>query len=384
MGKSGLALYRTSVILHYNTNIDGSRTMTKTKLLVSAIAITSLAALTGCGVGEASDTDQDAIRAATPVPVVVAHPYRSDIYATYEATAAITSDADAPVVARVPGELVEMLVEEGDTVEAGQVLARLDGERLRLEMLAAKANLVKASKEYKRNTDLHERGLISASMFEGLEYDLAALEAAYKLSALNYDYANIRATIDGVVSAREIKPGQNINAGDVAFRITDTTELVAYLQIPQSQLPKFQAGHTARLRVASMPGVDFPASILRISPTIDTRNGTFRATVMIQNNEGKLAPGMFGNFTIAYEKHSDALVIPAEALLDEDEQATVYVVSGSKVVRRVVETGIESEGRIEILGGLSDYEEIVVVGQAGLRDGSRVLASNTLPDSFSG
>jgi membrane fusion protein (multidrug efflux system) len=221
-------------------------------------------------------------------------------------------------------------------------------------------------------------------MFEGLEYDLAALEASYKLAQLNYDYSNIRATIAGVVSAREIKPGQNINAGDVAFRITDTTELVAYLQIPQSQLPKFQAGHTARLQVASMPGVDFPASIVRISPTIDARNGTFRATATIPNKKRHLAPGMFGNFTIAYEKHPDALVIPAEALLDEDEQTTVYVVSGSKVVRRTVETGIEADGRIEILSGLSDYEEIVVVGQAGLRDGSRVLASNTLPDSFSG
>jgi membrane fusion protein (multidrug efflux system) len=358
--------------------------MKTTTLLASALAIASLAALTGCGVGEASSTDQDAIRAATPVPVEIAHPYRSDIFATYEATAAITSDADAPVIARVSGQLVEMLVEEGDTVKAGQILARLDGERVRLEMLAAKANLARASKEYKRNIDLHERGLISASMFEGLEYDLAALEASYKLAQLNYDYSNIRATIAGVVSAREIKPGQNINAGDVAFRITDTTELVAYLQIPQSQLPKFQAGHTARLQVASMPGVDFPASIVRISPTIDARNGTFRATATIPNKKRHLAPGMFGNFTIAYEKHPDALVIPAEALLDEDEQTTVYVVSGSKVVRRTVETGIEADGRIEILSGLSDYEEIVVVGQAGLRDGSRVLASNTLPDSFSG
>jgi len=380
----GVALYRASVILHYNTNIDGPGTMKITTLLVSALAIASMAGLAGCGVGQASVSDQDAIQAAMPVPVEIAHPYRSDIYATYEATAAITSDADAPVIARAAGELVEMLVEEGDIVEAGQVLARLDGERLRLEMLAAKANLARASNEYKRNIDLYERGLISASMFEGLKYDLAALEATYKLSALNFDYSNIRATIAGVVSSREVRPGQNVNVGDVAFRITDTTELVAYLHIPQSQLPKFQAGHAATLKVASMPGVEFPASIVRISPTIDARNGTFRATAAIQNSEGDLAPGMFGSFTIAYEKHEDALVIPFDALLDEDEQTTVYVVSGNEVTRRVVETGIESDGRIEILGGLSDYEEIVVVGQDALRDGSKVLASNTLPDSFSG
>lgn len=133
-----------------------------------------------------------------------------------------------------------------------------------------------------------------------------------------------------------------------------------------------------------MPGIEFPTSIIRISPTIDTRNGTFRATALIDNQDSRLAPGMFGHFTIAYEKHANALVIPVDALLDEDEQPTVYVVNDGQVLRRIVETGIESDGKIEILGGLSSGENIVVLGHAGLRDGSRVLASNMLPDSFSG
>ena len=352
--------------------------------IIPALAIAGMACLAACGVGEAGVADRDILQATTPVPVEIAQPYRQDLHASYEATATLTSDADAPVIARVAGELVELLVEEGDTVTAGQVLARLDGERLRLEMLAAKANLARASREFKRNVDLHERGLISASMFEGLKYELAALEASYKLSALNYDYSNIRATIAGVVSAREIKPGQNINVGDVAFRITDTAELVAYLQIPQSQLPKFQVGHTASLQVASMPDTKFPASIVRISPTIDSRNGTFRATAVIQNKDGNIAPGMFGRFTIAYEMHPDALVVPAAALLDEDDQTAVYVVNNGQVTKRVVETGIREGHIIEILDGLGDNDNIVVVGHTGLREGSKVLASNTDRNSSSG
>ena len=335
------------------------------KPVVSALAIASLLPLMGgCGVGEASVADKAAIEAATPVPVEIATPIRSDIYATYEATAAITTDSDAPVAARVAGELVELLGEEGDSVQAGQVLARLDGERLRLEMLAAKAELERARKEYKRNIGLNERGLISASMFEGLKYDLNALEASYKLKQLDYDYSNIRAPISGIVTAREIKPGQNVSAGDVVFRVTETSELLAYLQIPQKQLPKFQAGHTAAVQVASMPDTSFRASILRISPTIDTRNGTFKATVSIDNNNGDLAPGMLGRFTIAYEKHTAALTIPADALVNDDEQTSVYVVSKGEVTKRAVETGIETDGKIEILGGLSENEILpgVIIG----------------------
>ena len=357
------------------------------KATTSIIAILTLAApalLAGCGSGEASVTDDETLQAATPVPVEVTQPRRADIYAKYAATATLSSDADAPAVARVPGEVVELLVEEGDRVAAGQVLARLDGKRLRLEMLEARANLDRARAEYERNVDLHERGLISASMFDSLQYDLEALEALYELKKLTYGYSMIRTPIDGIVAAREIKPGQTLKVNDVAFRITDTKELIAYLQIPQSELSKFAVGHTADIEVASMPGMRFPATIERISPTIDTNNGTFRATAIIDNSDGDLAPGMFGRFTISYEQHENALVIPAEALLAEDEESTVYVVENGEVTRRTIQIGIEVDGNVEVLDGLSENEVIVVVGHSGLRTGSKVLASNKTRDRYRG
>ena len=355
------------------------------KALTSIIVLLALAAtLAGCGVGEASVSDADAELAATPVPVEVAQPFRADLRATYSATATIASDSDAPVVARVQGEVIELLVEEGDVVAEGEVLARLDGQRLRLEMLAAKASLEQARAEYERNMDLHKRGLISAAAFDNLKYDLQALEATYELKRLNYGYSSIRAPIAGVVASRDIKPGQHLNVNDVAFRITDTRELIAYLQIPQSELPKFTAGHEASIEVASTPGSAYPARIARISPTIDTRNGTFRATAVIDNSSGELAPGMFGRFSIAYENHSDALVLPAAALIDEDDESAVFVVRNDEVVRRVVETGIRSGGKVEILGGLTEADVVVIVGHSNLRDGSKVLASQKILNSFTG
>jgi membrane fusion protein (multidrug efflux system) len=358
--------------------------MKATTTIIATISLTASALLSGCGTGEAAVSSEESILAATPVTVEVAQPFRADIYATYEATATITSDADAPVVARATGEVVEILVEEGDRVTKGQVLARLDGERLELEMLAAKANLKQASTEYERNIDLHERGLIAASTFDALQYDLEELEATYELKKLAYDYSNIRAPISGVVSSRDIKLGQHLSNNDSAFRITDTMELIAHLQIPQSELSKFAAGNAASIEVASMPDEGFTATIARISPTIDTRNGTFRATALISNAEGNLAPGMFGHFTISYEQHTDALVIPAEALIDEDDENTVYVVDDGEVVRRNVKIGIAADGNIEILDGLNENDVIVVVGHSGLRNGSKVLASNANPDSFTG
>lgn len=358
--------------------------MKRIKPQLAILALTGIAVIPGCGTGEASVANEAEIRAATPVPVEVSAPVRADIFATYHATATIESDADAPVLARVSGEVVELLVEEGEIVNAGQVLARLDGERLRLEMLSAKADLERVNGELDRYDDLAERGLVSAAMYDGLKYDADALRARYDLAKLNYDYSAIRATISGIVSARDVKLGQNITANSVAFRITDNSELVAYLQIPQSELAKFSSGHTASLRVDSMPEINFEATIARISPTIDTRNGTFRATAIIGNQAGDLVPGMFARFEIAYEKHEEALLIPSIAVVEEDDEASVYVVRDGAVTRRIVETGIRNDGHVEILSGLSDGEKIVVVGHSALRDGSKVLASNKTLDSFTG
>ncbi len=346
------------------------------------LLVSSLAALAGCGVGEASVADAE--DTSTPVPVEVGYPVRGEIFATYDATTTIASEGDAPVLARVPGEVVEILIEEGEWVTQGQVLARLDGERLELEMLSAKANLEQAEAELARNTDLVERGLISEAMFDGLRYDVDALRAMYDLRQLDYGYTEIRATIDGYVSNRGIKRGQSVAANQETFRITNTDELVAYLQIPQTELAKFEVGHDAVLEVDSMPNRLFPSEIIRLSPTIDTRNGTFRATVLIDNEEGYLAPGMFARFTIAWERHSDAMLIPSEALVREDEQELVYVVVDGEVARRAIETGIESDGQIEVLRGLKDDEQIVVVGHGALRDGSRVLARIDTEDRFAG
>lgn len=355
------------------------------KIQMAVLLLLSTITLGACGVGEAKlAATAVAADVDTPLPVDATWPERADIFATYEATSTLASDADAPVLARAAGSVIEILVEEGNHVEKGQVLARLDGEQLRLEMLQEKTNLDKTVKEYERLVVLQERGLISKAMFEGLKFDIRALEASYKLKQLNYSYTNIRAPISGVVASRDIKVGRQVYVNDLTFRITDATELLAYLKIPQSELVKFSKGQSIELSVDAMPEIMFAATIDRISPTIDVRNGTFRATVYIDNKSGDLAPGMFARFSISYEKHANALIIPAAALVKEDSVTVVYVINEGTAERRILQTGISSNGMVEILSGLDINESVVIAGQTGLRDGSLILASDQAANRFSG
>lgn len=358
--------------------------MKTNKTLLILLTIFASAGISGC------DADADGLAAAeeanttTPVPVEVGYPERNDIVANYAATTTIASDGDAPVIPRVPGEVIELVVEEGDRVAEGDVLARLDGKRLELEMLAARADVERVRGEFERYADLNRRGLVSDAMYDELKYELDALNATYELSKLNFNYSSIRAPIAGVVSERNIKLGQNVGTSEPAFRITDTSELLAYLTIPQTELEKIAAGQPAQLTVDSMPHRRFRAEIIRISPTIDMRNGTFRATAFIDNQAGALAPGMFARFEIAYETHEDAMTIPVAAVVTEDDLQSVYVVRDGLVSRQPIRTGIETNGFVEVLEGLEETDEIVIAGHAALRDGSRVLASSDTTDRFTG
>ncbi len=108
---------------------------------------------------EVTETEEEEVVA---VPVEVGLPIRGDVFAVYSGTAPIEAFAEADVIAKVAGEVREILVEEGDRVTRGQVLARLDGDRLRLELNQSEANLRKLQRDYERNVDLKDKGLISS------------------------------------------------------------------------------------------------------------------------------------------------------------------------------------------------------------------------------
>jgi membrane fusion protein (multidrug efflux system) len=241
-----------------------------------------------------------------------------------------------------------------------------------------------ATREYARMGQLQKRGLVSTAAVEGLKYELDALKASYNLLQLEYGYTEIRAPIAGIVSSRDIKLGTHVNPGTLMFSLTDTARLVAYLLIPQSELSRIASGHEARVRVDALPGQEFRATIARISPTVDMQNGTFRATAYIDNEDGRLAPGMFSRFSIAWEKHSDALLVPKIAIVREDNDSVVYVVHDGTASRRAVILGIEANDHVQILDGLDGSEQIVVTGQGSLRDGISVLASGTSADNTAG
>ncbi len=310
------------------------------------------------------------------IPVETSSATRGDIYATYSGTAPVEAFTDATVIAKVGGEVRKIYVEEGDDVKAGQILARLDGDRLRLEQLQTEANLSKLQRDYQRNVDLNERGLISAGDFEKIRYEMEALAATNKLAKLQLSYTDIRAPIDGVISERYIKIGNTLEIGTPTFQVTSLEPLVSYLHVPEREFRSIVAGQDTVLTIDALGGETFQATVARVSPIVDPATGTFKITIEVSDETRRLKPGMFARIGIVHDVHINALQVPRSALIDEIGTTSIFIVEDDVAHRREVETGFSGNGQVEITTGLTDSDIFVAVGQGGLKEGSKVTVIN--------
>jgi membrane fusion protein, multidrug efflux system len=310
------------------------------------------------------------------IPVEAGKPTRGDVYAVYSGTAPIEAYAEADVIAKVAGEVREILVEEGDDVSQGQVLARLDGDRLRLELNQSEANLRKLQRDYERNVDLKDKGLISTGDFDKIRYEMEALEASYNLAKLELDYTQIRAPIDGVVSNRFIRRGNTVAVSEPVFRVTSFDPLVAYLHVPEREYRNIHKDQIVTIDIDALQGQRIVASVTRVSPIVDPETGTFKISIEISDEQRRIKPGMFGRISIVYDQHLDVLQIPRSAILEDDGETSVFVVEDDKAIRRSITTGYSNSGQIEISSGLTDDDRVITVGHVGLKDDAVVTVIN--------
>ena len=325
---------------------------------------------------EATAENESEEEEAPAIPVEIATATRGDIYATYTGTAPVEAFADATVIAKVGGEVRSIHVEEGDDVKAGQILARLDGDRLRLEQQQTEANLRKLQRDYERNVDLNERGLISEGDFERIRFEMEALNATNDLAKLQLSYADIRAPIDGVISERFIKVGNMLELEAATFQVTSLEPLVSYLHVPEREFRRIEAGQDAALIIDALGGAVFPGTVARVSPIVDPATGTFKITIEVSDETRNLKPGMFARIAIVHDMHPNALQVPRSALIDEVGTLSLFVVEDDIAHQREVQIGFSSEGRVEITAGLIDSDQFVAVGQSGLKEGSKVAIIN--------
>jgi multidrug efflux pump subunit AcrA (membrane-fusion protein) len=327
------------------------------------LALASLAALCSylCFSGCSKNPEKSAAASESEfaVSVKVAPVARSGIRSTIHAVGVVKALNQAKISAKIPGKVERILAEEGDGVEAGQTLLRVEKIDLVLTvrqaqaaLAMAEANFSKAKTEWARAQELFEKGIssqqqydLAKSAFEVAEATVKQAKADLGLAQNQLDNADVTTLFGGTVIHRYVDLGERVSAGQPLFE---------------------EPGY---------PHLQFTGRAKRIQPAMDPMTRTFKVTVGLANPEGLLKPGMFARTEIEVGHHPDALVIPKSASLEEEGKYFVVAVRDGRAHRVEIVPGFQDLDRIEVLSGLSEGEQVVTEGAYGLAQNTMVQVS---------
>lgn len=346
---------------------------------VAAMVLLLLPFAAGCAfdsgvAGEPPPSEATTLAAADAIPVAALPMFRGRIESVLRFSTNLEAENRVDVLAEAERHVTDLLVEEGDTVRAGQTMLLLEDEAQRTALKRVESQLERSRLEYERQRRLFEQDLISEQAYNQARYDMEQLELALEDAERELGYATVTAPISGIVTERLINVGDHVENHTKLFEIIDFDSIVARVFVPERQLAGLFVGQPARVLAQSLAG-SREAAIERISPVVDPQSGTVKVTLGIPGNQG-LLPGMYVEVDLVAAALEDTLLAPKRALVYDQEQVFVFRVAqgddGPRAERLMVRILIESEDVVHLEADLADGERLIVAGQAGLKDGARI------------
>ena len=276
------------------------------------------------------------------------------------------------IYSRVQGIVERIYVQEGDKVRKNQVLLELEGEEYRLAEKRAHLNYLQQESDFKRFKSMYEKDLLSKEEFEKARFATEGLKVDWEQAQLNFSYTKIKSPISGVVGDRVIKIGDRIQPTDKLFNVINTDEMIAVVYTPEKELGNLRKNQTAYISSDNISDKRFIGWIKRVSPVVDPQSGTFKVTIGVKNVDNQLRAGMFVNAHIVIDTHEKSVLIPKTAIVYENEMMNVFVVRDSLAHKIALKVGFQDHEKVESLAEVEEGDKVIVVGQAGLKDQTKV------------
>jgi len=287
-------------------------------------------------------------------------------------SATVEAEEAIDIYARGSGLVRRVLVEEGESVVAGQILVELVDDELKLNEAEARLACKKLEAQLKRKEELYNRQLLAKEAYEDLKINVEQSKIRWERAQLSLDYARVRAPVGGVIARRAVKLGDRIGANTKLYEMVNLSRLIAQVHVPGQGMRNLDIGQKALVTTDFLPDAKFDGKILRISPVVDPGSGTFKVTLELQAEGRLLRPGMFVNAHIVTATHKKAVLVPKRAVVYDDGMPHVFVVSDSTANKVRFEMGFDDTEFVEVTSGVKKGDQIVVVGQNGLKDKAKI------------
>ncbi|MDP1572067.1 MAG: efflux RND transporter periplasmic adaptor subunit [Vicinamibacterales bacterium] len=343
-----------------------------------------------------------------PMTVEVAPVGRADIAAHLTVVGNLIGQQTVDVVPRTGGRLISVNVRLGDRVSRGQLLGKIEDREIVEQVKQAEASLQVAMATIRqreadlkfaeinleRSRNLFERQLLPrqslddadarySSSFAQLDLSRAQLQQTQaRLDELKINLANteIRSPVNGFVGQRNFDVGAWVSTNAPVASVVDISSVRLVANVVERDLRLVNPGDGAVVEVDAFPGQKFTGTIARVSPVLDPQTRTAEMEIEVPNPGALLKPGMYARVDLTVDERPGVLVAPKTAIVDYDGRRGAFVFTDDNKADFVtVQVGIDDATRVEITGGLTEGQRIVVVGASSLRQGDNLVVAGQAP-----
>jgi RND family efflux transporter MFP subunit len=359
--------------------------------LISLTLSAALVSVAACKGGAAAEADSAAAETTTVGVENIAVVTNGILQAGPTVSGALMPEREAVLRAQVGGSVLQTYVDQGQSVRAGQTLARIEAGGLQDVYLSARAGVTSASnnadiarRELARSEKLLAAGAIAERDIEqarrsAIAANAALADAQARLATARKQVGNtvITAPMSGIVSERPVSAGDVVQPGALIVTVVDPSSMRLEGSVPADQLSQVRIGAPVTFTVNGYPGRSFTGKVIRVNPTADPSTRQVRIVISIPNAEGRLVGGLFANGRLASESHS-GMVVPASAVDARSNVPAVFRIKGGKVERVPVTLGLRDDAaeRIEIASGVSVGDTLLVGAAQGITPGTIVKVSS--------
>jgi membrane fusion protein (multidrug efflux system) len=331
--------------------------------------------LAGCG------RDGDPIPNAGGPPatqVVAAEAKAQPVSERLSLVGTVAANEMVEIRSETDGTIAEVLFHEGAHVRARDLLIRIDDSKLAAAVAEAEANFRLSRANHERSRQLYEDKLVSQQEFDQAAAVFQMNEAGLELKRQQLKDTRIHAPFEGVVSSRQVSPGQVISRNTTLTWLIDLDPVKIEFNVPERFLSQVQPDQTIEVTVAAYPGRPFRGRVFFVSPYVDPATRTALVKAETPNPKAELKPGMFANLDLILQVRERAVVIPETALVPSGDRLTVFVINDEQIIEtRPVRVGVRLAGEVEIIEGLQAGERVVAEGVQKVRPGGRVKVAGT-------
>lgn len=350
------------------------------RLSITALCLLAASLLCGCARSTAEPT-----AGVAPISVRITHLKQGEVTRSITLpTLGVRPYQEATLYAKVAGYLKTITVDKGDAVKAGQLLAEVEVPELVADSAKYKAELELADIDYRRVRDAQHKSpdliVLQAVDEAKAKYDVARAEVERLKTLLGF--AQISAPFAGVITRRMVDPGAFIPAATSSsaaqsaalVTVTDLSRLRIQVAVPEPEVPFIKNGLAVQVTVDELPERTFTGTVTRYTHSLDEGTKTMLTEIEMPNPQGELYPGMYASVRLVLERKTGAWLLPAETLVVEKDNTSVFTVQDSRARKLPVKVGFNDGISVEILDGLKAEQPVVLAGRQVLADGQPVNA----------